>query len=89
VQKIWSILNLVVALVASCAWLFPAHQGVLATLSWYFMSDQQRQSHLQMNSFPISMSAAMWASQTFLLLGIAGIYWSLRFSLPLFKMKVK
>ena len=83
-KKTLLILNLVVAVILSCGWLFPAYWAVLGWLDWSFMSAQQRIEHLHHNSFPIPLFVKFLATLSAEWLGTAALYWSLRFSIPLF-----
>ena len=86
-KKTLNIMNLFVAVVLSCGWLFPAYHAVLMSIEWMAMSPQERVQHLADHSLPIYMAAEQSLVVATIWLGLAALYWSLRFSVPLFLKK--
>ena len=83
-KKTLLILNLALAVILSCGWLFPACWAAHRWLDWSLMSEAQRIEHLHQNSFPIPLFVKFFATLSAEWLGTAALYWSLRFSIPLF-----
>ena len=83
-KKTLLILNLALAVILSCGWLFPACWAAHRWLDWSLMSEAQRIEHLHQNSFPIPLFVKFLATLSAEWLGTAALYWSLRFSIPLF-----
>lgn len=83
-KKTLLILNLIVAVILSCAWIFPAYWAALGWFDWSVMSAQQRIDHMHTNSLPLPVLVKSLVTGSAEWLGAAALYWSLRFSIPPF-----